>query len=127
MRFLSLIILCLVSVLSQAQTKIQGNLTDETGAPIVGANILLVESRQGAATDLSGNYTIEGVAAGTYTLAISYVGYQSWQQQLEIPAGKTLVNRDVQLSERIFNLQGLTVTATRASEKTPMTLSLIHI
>lgn len=121
MRFLSLIVLCLAAVFSQAQTKIQGNLTDETGAPIVGANVLLVESRQGAATDLSGNYTIEGVAAGTYTLSISYVGYQSWQQQLEVPAGKASVDQDVQLSERIFNLQGLTVTATRASEKTPMT------
>ncbi len=121
MRFLSLIILCLTAVFSQAQTKIQGNLTDETGAPIVGANVLLVESRQGAATDLSGNYRIEGVAAGTYTLSISYVGYQSLQQQLEVPAGESSLQRDVQLSARIFNLQGLTVTATRASEKTPMT------
>lgn len=121
MRFLSLIILCLTVVFSQAQTKIQGNLTDETGAPIVGANVLLVESRQGAATDLSGNYRIEGVAAGTYTLSISYVGYQSLQQQLEVPAGESSLQRDVQLSARIFNLQGLTVTATRASEKTPMT------
>lgn len=121
MRFLSLIILCLTAVFSQAQTKIQGNLTDETGAPIVGANVLLVESRQGAATDLSGNYRIEGVAAGTYTLSISYVGYQSLQQQLEVPAGESSLQRDVQLSARIFNLQGLTVTATRATEKTPMT------
>ena len=56
--------------------KIAGTITDsETGEELIGANVYIVETGQGASTDLSGEYVILNVNPGTYTLRISYVGY----------------------------------------------------
>ncbi|MCD2424527.1 TonB-dependent receptor [Niabella pedocola] len=55
---------------------ITGKITDETGAPISGASVLLKGSATGVATDTSGNFTIKVPNTGG-TLVISHVGYQS--------------------------------------------------
>ncbi|MBO9595647.1 MAG: TonB-dependent receptor [Niabella sp.] len=54
---------------------ITGNITDETGAPVSGASVLLKGSSTGVATDTSGNFTIKVPNTGG-TLVISHVGYQ---------------------------------------------------
>ena len=57
---------------------IKGTLTDEeSGESLIGANILLEGTTLGASSDIDGNYLIEGVKTGLYTLKISYVGYQA--------------------------------------------------
>ncbi|MCF6238733.1 MAG: carboxypeptidase-like regulatory domain-containing protein, partial [Candidatus Marinimicrobia bacterium] len=58
--------------------KIFGKVTDaETGEPLIGANITIKETYQGATTDMSGDYVIVNVDPGSYTVAISYIGYES--------------------------------------------------
>ena len=57
---------------------IQGKLSDlDTKAPLISANILLLNTIYGAATDLEGNYLIENVPVGSYSLEFSYLGYQT--------------------------------------------------
>lgn len=121
MRFFTFVLLmaCGFTLLGQAQ--VEGVLTDENGQPILGANLILKESRQGAATDADGRYLIEKVKPGTYTLVVTYVGYQEVRQELVVGEGVASTTQNLRLSRRIFNLDGLTITATRAGEKTPMT------
>ena len=58
--------------------KIKGKITDlESGEPLVGANILVVGTSFGAATDVNGEYTILNLDAGTYDVKASYIGYQA--------------------------------------------------
>src|SRR5690606_16842680 len=58
--------------------KIKGKVTDlQSGDPLIGANILVVGTSLGAATDVNGDFTISNLEAGTYELRASYVGYQS--------------------------------------------------
>lgn len=57
--------------------KISGTVVDaETNEPLIGANILIVGTSMGAATDVEGRYVILSVPPGAYTLKSSYVGYQ---------------------------------------------------
>jgi hypothetical protein len=72
--------LFLVTSLTWAQQttgKISGQVTDNAGAGLVGANVIVDGTSMGVATDNNGKYTILNVPAGTYALTASYIGYRS--------------------------------------------------
>ncbi len=57
--------------------KIAGKVTDgKTGEGIPSAVVTVAGTTLGAATDFDGNYVIVNVPPGTYSVSISYVGYQ---------------------------------------------------
>lgn len=61
-----------------AQGSINGVVVDEkTGEPIIGANVVIQGTTNGAATDLEGNFQISNLAAGNYTLQVSYITYKT--------------------------------------------------
>lgn len=60
---------------------------DETGEPIIGANILVKGTTNGTTTDLDGHFSLD-VDRIPATLIISYIGYG--KQEIKATAGKTL-------------------------------------
>jgi len=76
-RFLILLLLCSPILIYSQTGKIVGTVTDlETGEALIGANVLIEGTNQGAATDLNGNYFILSVEPGTYTLIARYIGFR---------------------------------------------------
>lgn len=73
-----LLFLMLVPGLALATTgKIRGKVVDrETGDPLPGANVQIVGTTLGAATNVDGEYFILNVPAGTYSLRASFIGYR---------------------------------------------------
>lgn len=122
-RYLSFSILFTLSVLQlPGQSVISGTVYDGNGKALVGANVLIKETQQGAITNPEGRYRLERVAPGRYTLQISYVGYRAKELPVEIPGSSTAdISKNVRLASQSTTLQTLTVSATRAGEKTPMT------
>jgi len=56
--------------------KISGKILDaDTREPLIGANIIILNTNLGAATDIDGNYFILNITPGTYDVKVSYVGY----------------------------------------------------
>ena len=56
--------------------KIEGVVTDEeTGDPLIGVNVVLVNTLLGTTTDPDGYYLILNIPAGTYEVEYSYLGY----------------------------------------------------
>jgi len=56
--------------------KLSGKVIDAaTKEPLIGANIVVLESQTGAATDIEGDYFILNITPGTYAVKVSYVGY----------------------------------------------------
>lgn len=91
LKILNLVVLASVLVYSmpengscQAQSNepaktgtIKGIVIDgETKSPLIGANVLILDTTMGASTDVDGNFTIHNVPVGDYTLRISYIGYE---------------------------------------------------
>ncbi len=78
----------------RADGRITGQVTDrDTGEPLPGANVILVGTSKGAATDIDGRFTIVGVPAGTHTLAATYIGYRRQEQTVTVVDGaETEVN-----------------------------------
>lgn len=57
------------------QTVINGIVVDDTGAPLPGANVLVLGSTRGVVTDFDGNFSIEAEVGDI--LEISYIGMKS--------------------------------------------------
>ncbi len=69
-----------LATLSTASTtgKIQGKITDlQTGEPLIGANVIVVGTSFGAASDLNGEFVINNLDPGVYNLKCSYLGYKT--------------------------------------------------
>lgn len=83
----------------QAQT-ITGKVTDtETGIPVFGASVTLVDTNRGTVTDEDGNFSLEGEG----TILVSYVGYKSYRAK----AGNNFMN--IRLIPEITELQTVEV------------------
>lgn len=73
--FLALLI---ISTISAKSGVISGKVTDaETGEVLIGANVIILNTNWGAATDIEGFFKIKSVHPGIYELKASYVGYSS--------------------------------------------------
>jgi hypothetical protein len=65
-------------VLAGTTGKIVGKVTDaKTGEGLPGANVIIVGTKMGAATDLDGSFVIINVPVGTYTVSASMIGYRT--------------------------------------------------
>ncbi len=78
MRFISILFLMMFAV-SQAFAigNISGKVSDgKNGETIIGATVMVKGTTRGTQTDVDGNFNLS-VDAGTYTLEIKYLGYQT--------------------------------------------------
>jgi outer membrane receptor protein involved in Fe transport len=67
---------------------ITGSATDRQGAVLQGAQVKVQPGELTVATDGQGEFTVTGVAPGTYTVTISYIGFSTFTQQVKVAAGQ---------------------------------------
>ncbi len=91
---------------------VAGRVTDaDTGDPLVGANVIVVGTNLGAATDVNGEYTISRVPSGAQRLNANYIGYASKSMNVDIPADGS-ATADFGLNVAALNLNEVVVTGT---------------
>ena len=89
---------------------IRGKITDQvTGQPLPGVNIVLQELFVGAASTIDGDYSIENIEPGQYTLVASFIGFKTTTISITITAGETL-EQDITLAEDLVGLDEVVVT-----------------
>lgn len=115
MRFKALLLLVAMFSIQYSvmgQGSITGVIVDEdNGETLIGANVRVDGTLFGASTDLDGRYTVANLDAGTYTLIISYIGYNTVTvQEVEVVDGEpTLI--DLVLTPEAFGLEEVIVEA----------------
>lgn len=86
--FLSIIVFIITSLsvtILAANSSIEGYIKDaKTGEPLIGANVILIGTSIGAAANTNGRYNIQNVMPGSYTISVSYIGYQSKKVKIYI-------------------------------------------
>ncbi len=88
--FLLFLVLCPVLINAGTKGRIKGKVVDlQTGEAMIGANVTVVGTSAGNNTDASGEFLIQNLDPGTYTLRCSYVGYQT------ITISNVRVNADI--------------------------------
>lgn len=87
---------CLIAHLGFTQNfQFHGSVADQqTGEPLVGAVVRAMPQGAYDVVGLDGNFRIKGLKKGKHTLKVSYVGYQSFEENIEIPEHTT---RKIQL------------------------------
>jgi len=114
--FLSFLLL-LSALVVQAQTgKVSGVVTDaETGDYLPGATVVIKGTAIGSAADIDGRYLIPKAPAGTQTLVVSSVGFESQEVTVDVPAGGT-VTEDIAMITAASQLDELVITGLRKSQ-----------
>jgi TonB-dependent receptor len=105
-------LLCMTqSIMAANSGDIKGGVYDkETKDVLPGANIVVVGTSLGAASDMYGNYVIHGVPVGPQTLLVSYVGYKSITIKIDIKEGEKL-QQDAYMEPTTITGETVVVTA----------------
>ncbi|MFQ3578864.1 MAG: TonB-dependent receptor [Bacteroidales bacterium] len=101
----------LSSVIINAQTIIYGTVKDVNGIPLVGANIYIKGTIDGATSNTEGIFLFDTDATGSRLLEASFVGYETFIQPINIAGDSICIN--IQLNELSDYIESVTVTAGR--------------
>lgn len=69
---------------------IRGRITDETGAPLANASVLVIGTDKGTAANEDGVFVINGLKAGKYRLQISAVGFTTQLRDITVKDNESL-------------------------------------
>ncbi|MDQ7053852.1 MAG: carboxypeptidase-like regulatory domain-containing protein, partial [candidate division KSB1 bacterium] len=101
---------------------------NDTGEPLIGANVVIVNTSLGSATNTNGQFEIQQVPPGQYTVKAVFIGYHSMIQEVRLNAGETVtVNFDLEPSTVMG--EEIVVSASRRVEKlteAPATIMVVN-
>lgn len=103
---------------AMAQISVTGKVTDHRQKSLSGATIKLKNQRTAVMSDVNGNFTLANLAAGKYEIVVSYLGYKTDEQSINLTENTTI---NFQLLAQNFIAEEVIVRATRASEKSATT------
>ncbi len=86
---------------------------NETGDPLVGANVYLENTSFGAATNDNGMFFINNIPPGTYKVVVNYVGYTKRSSSVTVEAGDK-VKLNFSLQPSLMDLDEIIVTGNRS-------------
>ena len=102
---------------AQATGNIAGRVTDAgSNQPVASAQIQVVGTTRGAVTNETGAYRIANIPAGTYTLRVLRIGFQSTTQTVAVTDGAT-ATADFAIPAVAIKLDEVVTTATGATER----------
>uniref|UniRef100_UPI0040490F0B TonB-dependent receptor n=2 Tax=Gelidibacter sp. TaxID=2018083 RepID=UPI0040490F0B len=98
----------LITIISIAQTKIDGKVTDIKGLPISGANVYLQGTYDGSSTNDEGAFSFTTSETGTQTLVVSFLSYETFTMTGDVSFMKTL---QIKLREDVNALDAVVLSA----------------
>ena len=108
-----------------ANSFLSGLIVDaKTGKPLAGASIYLHEAKTGAMSDEKGLYKTPVVQAGKYLVEVSFLGYTSVLEVMEITGNPT---RNFALKETYIENEAVTVTGVASASKVKQSAQPISI
>jgi TonB-linked SusC/RagA family outer membrane protein len=112
MRRLTLLVAMLAMALgstdawAQATGRVTGTVTSEAGNPLAGAQVAVTGTTLGARTGANGQFTIEGVPAGSRTVRANMLNYGEQTRTVTVAAGQA-VTANFTLRSSAVTLEGI--------------------
>jgi len=114
--FLFFIIIALTNPSWAHSETVQGKVTDLDGSPIIGATVSLDEIKFSKVTDQRGEYQIENIPPGLYTLKVTAESYLTQTASIHIQSGQ-VVHQDFVLTLDLHTREDVVVTGSVTPEK----------
>ncbi len=114
-QFLFIYFLFISSIIFSQGVILSGYVTGSDSTSVTGATITLKGTTFGTVTDKKGFYKIDKIKPGTYTLRVSYIGFETLEKTVDILKPDT--RADFFIKESNIDLNEVVVTGTK-SEKT---------
>lgn len=93
---------------------VSGYVTDKaTRETLIGAAIVIKETKQGVVTDNNGFFSLLNLKNGDYTFQFSYLGYEKLERKVHIN-DKSVLLTETQLGLKVVTLHDVTVVGTRS-------------
>ena len=108
----------LCPILAVAQFNISGKITESNNKPLAGATVRLKGKSITVISNENGNYEFKNLANGNYTLSVSFVGYETSEQTVNISSNTVL---NFKLNPFAFLGNEIIVSATRAKANSAST------
>ncbi|MGN0048045.1 MAG: SusC/RagA family TonB-linked outer membrane protein [Bacteroides sp.] len=99
MQGLLLVVFLLSSTLAFAQNKVTGTVTDKSGEPAIGVNVLEKGTTNGCITDIDGKFSLN-VKKGA-TLVFSFIGYTTQEVQVTKDILNVVMQEDSKLLDEV--------------------------
>ncbi len=108
--------------------RVEGTITDENGTPLIGADILIVDTNPllGSTTNESGDFEILNVPYGMYEIEVSYVGYVK-KRIKDIDVNFNKITRIELALKRNIDLEAVIVKPTYPIKSRPNSLQILTI
>jgi len=101
-------LLFLLPLLGIGQQTISGIVTENNGTPILGANVYLDGTYDGASTDANGNFSFDTEETGVQTLVVSFVSFETFMMAADVTQMK---NISIPLREDVNSLETVVISA----------------
>ena len=126
---LAVVLLLLASVVFAANGKVAGVVKDaQNGQPLPGANVQLVGTTLGSTTDAQGRYFILNVPPGTYSVKVTFIGYEAVTISDVVSRLDVTTPLDFQLKPTVVEVgEGVTIVAERPLVDKTLTASRSNI
>lgn len=112
--YLFAVLFSLMSLTGFSQTySVSGEVRDTNNNLIPGANVMIPELNKGAVTNPNGNYVLRNVPEGSFTLRVTYLGFETVEQVVDVSGNLEL---SFQLKEASYMLDGIMVSAQKREQ-----------
>lgn len=120
MKILSSLVLLFAAFTANSQNFIlSGKVVNSQQEPLVGATVAVKSLKKGTSSDFEGGFKLS-LAKGTYNVTVSYVGFKTITQKVDITANQTV---NFQLTSDANVLDEVLVSAVRVKADAPVTHS----
>jgi len=109
--------------IATAQSQLTGTIFSETGDPLPGATIEVVDLNIATTTDAYGFFRVPNLTEGRYTLRVNYIGYALYEEKFEMGVNTSL---DIELKEDVAMLAAVEVNSLRLEQKDPFSFSNLN-
>ncbi len=104
------------------QFQVSGIVEDTNGTSLIGANVILEGTYLGTSTGLSGKFVFSNVNNGSYTLKVSYMGYETKREEINV---QKELQVKITLEKSAYLADEVIISTIRASETMPVASTTI--
>ncbi len=99
---------------------------ESSGEPAMFSNVVLDGTKIGTVTDANGFFNLSQVPVGTYTINVSYIGFDAISSSVEVVPNK-INNEKFYLKESSIQLNTIQLSAERQESKTSVNTSVVKL